>query len=236
MNRGQRDVYRLDPGDASARQEEILECVELLKKFKPTKIAVEYDKVREDLLQAAYRKYRNGDKPLENDEIEQIGFRLAKALNHSTIYAVDWNRPVGGIPISFIYDFAKDTQPAFFGEMVESGNAWHQRNQEIFKQSTVREYLLYLNSKSQVLDDHRTYIKYFARVAEDDYYVGIDWLANYWYRRNLIIYTNITRLIETKDERLLVIYGRGHKYLLDQFLKESGLFQVEKVEDYLGTI
>ncbi|MGV3488815.1 MAG: DUF5694 domain-containing protein [Tuberibacillus sp.] len=130
MSRGQRDVYRMDPGDARTRQEEILECVELLKRYKPTKIAVEYEKVREDFLQSEYRKYLNGEKQLENDEIEQFGFRLAKALNHSAVYAVDWNRPVGGIPAGFIYDFAKEEQPSLFEEMVHAGNAEQQRNKE----------------------------------------------------------------------------------------------------------
>ncbi|MGV3488814.1 MAG: DUF5694 domain-containing protein [Tuberibacillus sp.] len=105
-----------------------------------------------------------------------------------------------------------------------------------FNNASIRDYLLYLNSKNRVLSEHRIYIEYYARVAAEDYYVGIDWLANYWYRRNLIVYTNITRLIETKDERILVIYGSGHKYLLDQFCTESGLFQVEKVEDYLRSV
>ncbi|MFC4619034.1 DUF5694 domain-containing protein [Camelliibacillus cellulosilyticus] len=47
-------------------------------------------------------------------------------------------------------------------------------------------------------------------------------------------FTNVTRLVESPEERILVIYGGGHKYLLNQFFRESMAYEVEKVETYLG--
>ncbi|WP_077613909.1 DUF5694 domain-containing protein [Caenibacillus caldisaponilyticus] len=235
MSRGKRDVHQLDAGNIqeAKKQREIREVVDRLTAFRPTKVAVEYDRMRADLLQQKYKRFLDGHSELENDEIEQLGFRIAKEMGHSSIYAVDWNRPVGGVPLGYVYDFAKEEQPDVFEEMTVEGKSANEKYQQLLNSCTLREFLLYKNSQSEARKDHQQYIKYVARVATDDYYVGIDWLANYWYRRNLIIYANTTRLIETPRERILVIYGAGHKYLLDRFFLESGLFHVEKVEDYL---
>ena len=72
-----------------------------------------------------------------------------------------------------------------------------------------------------------------ALASVNDYYLGIDWLANYWYRRNLIIFNNVKQLVDHSNERILVIYGAGHKYLLDQFFEDSGKFNVQSITDYL---
>jgi hypothetical protein len=232
--RGNRDVYQFNTGNVKddKKQQEIMECVDQIERFNPTKIAVEYDMVRQDLLYDSYTKFIRGEIELDDDEIHQLGFRIAKDLGHESIYAVDWNRPVGGVPAGFVYDYAEEVAPEIFKEMVDNGEEQHREGQKLLKESTMKEYLLHINN--QAAKDHQHYIKYYARVAREDYYVGIDWLANYWYRRNLIIYTNITRLIESPNERILVIYGNGHKHLIEQFIKESDLFQLEKVEDYLG--
>jgi len=224
----------MDSGDARTKSDEVREVVERVKTFKPTKIAVEYDMVRQDLLHEQYQKFTRGELELENDEIHQFAFQIAKDLGHESIYAVDWNRPVGGIPAGYVYEFAKEVQPQLYEEMLRSGDEAHAKDQELMNRSTIREYLLHLNKDTEVWKNHQQYIKYYARVASDDYYTGIDWLANYWYRRNLIIYTNTCRLVKNDNERILVIYGAGHKHLLDQFFRESGLFQVEKTEEYLG--
>jgi hypothetical protein len=40
--------------------------------------------------------------------------------------------------------------------------------------------------------------------------VGAMWTAWYWYYRNLLIYKNLTELIRSNGERILVLYGAGH--------------------------
>ncbi|HEU4956711.1 MAG TPA: DUF5694 domain-containing protein, partial [Sphingomicrobium sp.] len=43
---------------------------------------------------------------------------------------------------------------------------------------------------------------------------------------NLRILNNIRALANTPDERIIVIYGAGHGYLLDQQARESASFNV----------
>jgi hypothetical protein len=35
-------------------------------------------------------------------------------------------------------------------------------------------------------------------------------LVSDWFRRNMGIHTNLTRLVDSPNERILVIYGNGH--------------------------
>lgn len=41
-----------------------------------------------------------------------------------------------------------------------------------------------------------------------------------WYRRNLLIFANILRLIESDEDRILVIYGSGHRAHLREFVEQ----------------
>src|SRR5215469_195368 len=84
------DVHNIQADDVLApkRQKEILQLIEVLKRFHPTKIAIEsIGSRRVD----QYSDYLAGKYTLSSNEIEQIGFRLAKELGHHTIYPVDEN-------------------------------------------------------------------------------------------------------------------------------------------------
>jgi hypothetical protein len=72
-----------------------------------------------------------------------------------------------------------------------------------------------------------------AQLVSDEKHIGIDWVQG-WYSRNLRIYANLVRLIESADERVLVVYGAGHVTLLTQFLRDSGLYKVESPLTYLA--
>lgn len=73
---------------------------------------------------------------------------------------------------------------------------------------------------------HQTYLK-LARLGE----TGMQWVARYWYVRNLTILKNILALVESADERIVVIYGLAHVHLLQQLLTDSGLVEVTTLDD-----
>src|ERR1041385_761572 len=90
MANPRRDLFNVEVDDALAprRQKEIARVVEALKKFRPTKIAVEGDQ-DDAAIPDRYRSYLAGDHALTRSEVEQLGFRLAKELGHQTIYKVN---------------------------------------------------------------------------------------------------------------------------------------------------
>src|SRR6266850_685907 len=89
MSNPGRDVFNMKADDVLApkRQREIAELIEVLKKFQPTKVAIEADPDGPRVGQ--YANYLAGKRTLTGNEIEQLGFRLAKEMGHKTIYPVD---------------------------------------------------------------------------------------------------------------------------------------------------
>src|SRR5262245_58396310 len=84
------DIFnsRVDDVLAPKRQTEIAEVIAVLQKFRPTKIALERNAGDQRIL-SDYGDYVAGKHELTRNEIEQLGFRLAKALGHKTVYPVD---------------------------------------------------------------------------------------------------------------------------------------------------
>jgi hypothetical protein len=84
------DIFNMQADDVLApkRQAEMAQLMEVLKRFRPTKIAVESD-AGSDRIPKRYADYIAGKYQLTANEIDQVGLRLAKELGHKTLYAVD---------------------------------------------------------------------------------------------------------------------------------------------------
>src|SRR6185295_4897320 len=83
------DVFNMKADDVLApkRQAEIAQLIEVLKRFQPTRIAIEADPWGQRVGQ--YADYVAGKYTLSRNEIDQVGYRLAKELGHKTVYLVD---------------------------------------------------------------------------------------------------------------------------------------------------
>ena len=84
------NVFDAEADDVLAprRQAEIAQVVEVLKAFRPTKIAVEA-RFSDRSTQRRYTEYLAGEHEPTRNEIDQLGFRLAQELGHQAVYPVD---------------------------------------------------------------------------------------------------------------------------------------------------
>lgn len=238
---------KMDDVLAPKRQREIKQLIKQLKAFSPTKIAMEVDFSRDAEINADYQGYLNGTYQLKRNEGHQIGFRLAKQLGHSKIYCVDYFRsskdnPIfrGGIDSNLIntIDFAKKhNQEHLFGShprdpgkviVDEDGTVWIEPE----KYEPIIDMLIRLNQPAWSRASQRAYL-HDARVGLGDEYPGVNWLVHIWYDRNLKIFVNITRITESADDRILLMMGAGHIFLVQQFLEDSGDYIVESPLKYL---
>ncbi len=71
-----------------------------------------------------------------------------------------------------------------------------------------------------------------AQVNDGDAAPGAELLAD-WSRRNLLIFNNLTRLVDSPNERILLLIGAGHATLLRQYLAGSPNLKLEEAVDYL---
>jgi hypothetical protein len=211
-NRGH-DIYNMHADDVLApkRQAEIAQVVEVLKKFQPTKVAIEADLLSPDnpttkLRANQYADYLAGNHELGPDEVEQIGFRLAKELGHRTIYPVNADYD---FPYQRLVDYAKASGRSNELEEIMSGFAAKTKAQnEYLTSHTILETLLWMNSNEKAEYENGLYYRlaHFGQVGD---WAGADLLAD-WFHRNIRIYSNIMQLVDSPTERILVIYGSGH--------------------------
>jgi len=209
-----RDLYNMQADDVRSpkRQQELAQLTDVLAKFQPTKIAIEADPDSKRV-PAAFQDYLAGKHELSQNEIEQIGFRLAKQLGQKQLYPVDVE---GDFPMPRVMNYAKakgrsaelDKISATAGQMVAQEDAY-------LKSHTILEMLLHLNSSDYVAEDNSFFYMQLASFGEDGDYAGPDLLAD-WYKRNIRIHGNIVKLISSPSERILVLYGAGHLFWLQE--------------------
>lgn len=228
------NVFNREVDDVTSpeRQKQIIELVEKLKRFRPTKVVVECDIENDAKTNEKYKQYLAGNYQLTKNETNQIGFRLAKLLGHKKVYCVDW----GIFPDDPIYNYEKyaagDAElDSFLKEY--RGIAKKSFDEKIEKLSTlpVTDQLILLNQPEQIDKDHQGYYE-ILRIGRNEEYSGADYLS-WWYGRNFKILVNIIRITESPNDRILAVYGSGHTKLLTQFAKESGFYDVESPLKYL---
>ena len=234
---------KMDDVLAPKRQREIQQLVEQLKEFKPTKIALESDARFDAKINANYQDYLKGTYELKRDESNQIGFRLAKLMGHSRMYGVDdmpEERPILGKidrhlidPLGFAEKYNQEhllPPPSTEGKITKDkdGTIWTEPEKYV----SIIEMYIRDNEHEGRLAEQQAYLR-IARIGLGDQYPGANWLAHEWYARNLKIFVNLTRITESANDRILLIIGSGHVFLVQQFLEDSGDYILESPLKYL---
>ncbi|MDE0018569.1 MAG: DUF5694 domain-containing protein [Candidatus Poribacteria bacterium] len=237
--------YKMDDVLSPKRQSEMEQLVTQIKEFRPTKIAVYADESYDAELNANYQGYLEGTYEPTRRLEDQIGFPLAKQMEHSKLYCVaDWpeHRPIldnidDGL---FDYDaFAEEHNQEYLLPSLSSndekirqsadGTLWVER---VGYEPLIDMYIR-INAPEKLRADHQSYLRT-ARVGLKDQYPGANWVGHWWYVHNLKNFVNLTRITESNDDRILLIIGAGHVYLIQQFLEDSGDYIVESPLQYLN--
>ncbi|MGH7651491.1 MAG: DUF5694 domain-containing protein [Gemmatimonadaceae bacterium] len=223
------DLFNTKADDVLApkRQQEIAELIEVLKRFHPTKVAIEADPWN-DRIGKEYGDYFAGKYTLSRNEIDQIGYRLAKELGQPKIYAVDAD---GDFPWQRVINYAKgsgrskelDVITNEIGDMVKAQTAY-------LASHTVLETLLYMNADEKTAQDVGYYYRE-AHLGEPGDWAGADLVAD-WFRRNVRIYSNVMKLVESPNDRVLVIFGAGHLGWLRQDFSNDPNVRLRKLSEF----
>jgi hypothetical protein len=229
MSNPGRDIFNMRADDVLTpkRQSEIAQVIAAFKKFHPTKIAVEADP-GSDRVPKLYADYLTGKHELTRDETEQLSYRLAKELGHKTVYPVDAD---GDFPFQRVVDYAKasgrtkelEALEREIGDMVKADDAY-------LASHTVLEMLVHMNSDERVAADVGFYYRE-VRFGEPGDWAGADLVAE-WFRRNMRIYSNVMQLVESPNERVLVIFGAGHLGWLQHDFASNPNLRLRKLVEF----
>ncbi|MTI48079.1 MAG: hypothetical protein FH761_09565 [Firmicutes bacterium] len=217
-------------------QRELNEVLDKLKEFKPNKIAVEVKIENSKVLNGQYNRWCSGDLIEEKDreeitdhrdEVEQLGFKLAKSLNHKRIYPID---VVGMIPFEEAFEYANKNKPEFMEHFNEKMKELENETNYMHNNLTIGEILKKFNDPKEIKEQHKVYID-FCRLGSGDNYCGSDVLSK-WYERNIRIFSNLQDISE-EDDRILVIYGAGHLATLRELINDSRNMELIEAINYL---
>lgn len=222
------DLFNMKADDVLApkRQAEIAQLIEVLKKFNPTRIAVEGDG---DRIPKTYADYVAGKHELTRNEIEQLGFRLAKELGHKTVYPVDVD---GEFPFQHVVNYAKASgRSKELDAIMEEVGVVSKAENDYLASHTILETLLYMNADDKVAQDTGFYFRE-AHLGQPWDWAGAD-LVSDWFRRNMRIYSNIVGLVDSPNERVLAIFGAGHLGWLRHDVSSDPTLRLRKLAEFV---
>lgn len=185
--------------------------------FRPTRVMVEMESDAPDLSTKAYARFTTADLATAANEIDQIGFRVAKMAGLGTVEGID-EQTKAGEPDYYPYDVLQQTA-ARFGQTrtLEDSNApiksWLARFERDQKTQTVAQLLIRVNS-DPIYTTMASYYSWLP-VGDNDAQAGAD-LNAAWYLRNAKIFGKLMHVARPGD-RVLVIYGAGHGFWLRHF-------------------
>ncbi|MGG7440524.1 DUF5694 domain-containing protein [Chryseobacterium arthrosphaerae] len=201
---------------------EVTELVEYIKRFKPTKIAIEaWPSWNANQKLKEYNEGKHRDK---RDERYQLAMRIASELKINELFSIDAE--------SILDDLEKHfgkTDSAFFKNLSKdydfrSDDPVSQQFIAFYKSSEPKNFkslldtFTYMNSKESHQYGYGAYLSGDFKLREHD---GADMLALYWYSRNLRMFRNIQNIPHNSEDRILVIAGNGHAAVLRQLFTTS---------------
>jgi hypothetical protein len=216
MNNPGLDAVNIKADDVLApkRQSEIEQLAAQIAEFRPTKVAVEIPWGRDSVSNSLYRRYLAGSYSLDRTEMQQLGFRVARASRLPRIYGVDHDLDVN---VAAVMVWALTHGQPDLASAAQSVSARLVAEVDsVMKNATVGEIVRALNS-ARADSAHGVYMAA-LRVGADTSYPGATMTAR-WYERNLKIASNVLRLIEAPSDRVLVVIGAAHGPILRELLE-----------------
>lgn len=202
------------------KQREVRELIEYIKQFNPNKIAVE-NRPDNSTITSTLKAYKQGEVELNRSEHQQIAVRIAAETGLDTIYSIDAPGMISSMETvapEFVEEMALDYDFKSEGPYYDRYLDLVQYADQLIKERSLLEVFKWMNTPEYHRYDYGAYLIGDFKLGE---FRGADMLSSYWYNRNLRIFRNIQQITESKNDRILVIFGNGHASILRQVLESS---------------
>jgi hypothetical protein len=225
------DLHNMKVDDVltEKRQAELADVSTHLLRFKPTAVMLEAQ--RRDPGAATlprYRDYLAGKLEPSRNEVVQVGYRLAKAAGLKETYGIDVD---GDFPYEAVQKFADaHGKGAILVREGEKTDARLKEASEVLEKSTIGAALRYFNQPERMALDNGFY-QAMLEIGSGDEQPGAALVAA-WNKRNFEICARMIQLAHAGD-RVVVLYGSGHAFLLRQCVAQTPGFQLVEPDSYL---
>lgn len=201
------------------KKSEVTELVNYIKKFNPTKIAIEANpgwKATEKL-----RKYKEGELRDKRDERYQLAMRLASEIQFDTLYEVNsysLSRQLYKSDSTYLKTITGDVNWDLEDPYWDHVEEWFEYDDKLVSKTHLIEYFKYMNSRESHEYGYGLYLLGGFKTENNQ---GADHLSIWWYNRNLRIFRNVQGITEGPEDRILIVMGNGHAAILRQLFEAS---------------
>lgn len=219
-------------------QRQIQRILTALAAFQPTKVVVEWEPSRSEKVNQAYQSFLQGEFKIDTlpNEVFQLGFRMAQKMGHDSIYLFDNKTPYIGSLEGFSFEsfgeYANQHDKGFFDRYESLIGDRYRYNKELIESQNLYDNLLLRNSLEAGQVNAERMHMYELRVGIQKNWMGPDWLGRF-YQRNIRMMANVLQFADTGKDRILIIVGENHKWILDDLFDYTPDFQVVSSYDYL---
>ncbi|PWE16505.1 hypothetical protein DDZ18_12090 [Marinicauda salina] len=208
------------------RQAQIEETVERIAAWAPTKIMIELSPEHEADFNASYQAYLDGEHEMTVNERQQLGMRLAARLGHDRLYAIDYRSSMDfDAMMGAAQNAGQDRLIADFQAATAEIEAFIAETEDL----EVPERLIAMN-RPEMGELHDLYMT-LAQMGTTEAPEGAHQMADWW-GRNMVIFARAAQHAEEGD-RVLIIFGSGHKFLLEQYFDQAREFEIVDPIPYL---
>ena len=210
-----------EPMLTSARQAQLEDLVTRLARWAPEQVMVELPYGFADSVNARFRRYvEDSGISIQQDEVVQVGFRLARRLGHPTVYPIDHQMAADFDSLTPLLrrrpDLVRrrDSVLAALRAEVAAQDRTETR-------PTVLETIRAANEEAALRGGNsRSMFGSWLRAGEGTNLGGPQLLAR-WYERNIYMAHYLSRSLLPGTRRVLVLIGSGHVPPLRNILDES---------------
>lgn len=185
--------------------------------FEPSRVCIELEKDIQGTVDEYYSHY-DPSKFYKNESYD-LGFYIGEHLSLKSILAIDrMGDSDDSTDLSSAYEWAKENDELFI-QRIEGSQSFHSNLREL---NDAYQITLELNKPLNYKRDEELYGH--MMLLGEDWKTSIPWLS-WWYKRNMIMVNNITENLDDTD-KVIVIVGSDHVYILKQMLESSNAFNV----------
>ncbi|WP_445428025.1 DUF5694 domain-containing protein [Alishewanella sp. HL-SH05] len=232
-------TVEFDEQDA-ANQQEVRAIAQLIARFKPTIICLEFLPEQTEQINQAYQAFLADPTELDTryGELSMLGFDVARLSGISKLYGIDYH-------LGYNYSLGDFIEQSGELENAIDRSTYLQLTHQPLKHypQLAKRYAQFdsLNLQQKlILTNEPLMLDYSLNTNADKlFYVGIGEgfegaeQAAQFYLRNMKIYSNLNRIPLRNDDRVLILMGSAHTAMLREFIQRSPKFQMVDTLHYL---
>ncbi|GHA00500.1 hypothetical protein GCM10008090_06630 [Arenicella chitinivorans] len=183
--------------------------------FKPTAVLLECALASQAKVDKEYAAYLKGDYALAVNEIDQVGYRVAKQVGLAQVTCFD-EREVQW-KAEALHKVMPESNPALQAEFESTVQDLVAEFNALSATLTLGEMLREMNSTQRDLQNKSFYLLTNEVGAMGEGFYGADSAASWWHR-NFRMYANVQKIAQP-GERVLVLAGQGHTSIMKDLLE-----------------